>query len=87
MCGQYGDVHQILGPRDYLFVSGKHEDRESSHRFVLLGISTLLNVAQRNGSSMMNLLVAAGTHSDEVCVHIISELAPPHNMMNLELTQ
>jgi hypothetical protein len=36
---------------------------------------------------MMNLLVAAGTQSDEVCVHIISELAPPHNMMNLELTQ
>ena len=36
---------------------------------------------------MMNLLVAAGTQSDEVCVHIISESAPPHNMMNLELTQ
>ena len=36
---------------------------------------------------MMNLLVAAGTQSDEVCVHIISELAPRHDVMNLKLTQ
>jgi hypothetical protein len=36
---------------------------------------------------MMNLLVAAGTQSYEVCVCVIPESAPRHDVMNLELTQ
>jgi hypothetical protein len=36
---------------------------------------------------MMNLLVAGGTQSYEVCVCVIPESAPRHDVMNLELTQ
>ena len=36
---------------------------------------------------MMNLLVAAGTQSYEVCVCVIPESAPRHDVMNLELTR